>query len=173
MCDPVSISAGIAIAGAVVGTIGQVQQQAYQAKAASYAADAAQNQAAAEEARQRDRARRVLGSQLAAYGGAGIDPNSGTALDVAADSAAQVELDALTIRHGGRVHADAYNAEAAGYRAAMPATILGGALNAASGYYDATKASAVGTASTKTSRYGSAGASPGSYLQNYNLDRLG
>lgn len=156
MCD---IATGIMVAGAIVSTIGGVQQASYQRKAATYAATATQDQARAEESRNRDQARRLLGAQQAAYAGSGVAADSGSPLDVAADSAAQAELDALTIRHGGRVRSDYYRAEAAQAKASIPTTILGGALAAGSAY-----------ASRPVTPPGAPGGTSG-WLRNFNLDR--
>ncbi len=133
MCGP-AVAVGLMVASAVVSTIGAVQQASAQAKSARYAADATQDQARAEEALQRNQARRLLGQQQAAFAASGVRADSGSPLDVAADSAAQAELDALTIRQRGRVASDFYKFQARQARSTIPLTILGGTLNAASAF---------------------------------------
>lgn len=57
-----------------------------------------------QESRYRRQVRRQMGSMRANVGGSGIQM-TGSALDVLADSAAEAELDALTIRHEGKLEA--------------------------------------------------------------------
>ena len=72
-------------------------------------ANAAQQQAAADAERQRDRARRLSGSQQAAFANSGstLDSNS----DVAYDSAVQMELDAMTTEYKGKIMANRYTTQ--------------------------------------------------------------
>lgn len=81
-----------------------------QSKTAQYNADAMEGQAKVakqkavfEEDLHRDRVRKVLSSQQAAYGARGIDTSEGTALLTMQDTAGEGELDALAIRYGGDV----------------------------------------------------------------------
>ena len=108
--------------GFVVSAVDSIQRGQSAKAAANYNARIAENNAiaarqaaAAEASRERDRAMRLLGAQRAAYGKGGVQM-SGSALDVAGDTAAQAELDALTILYGGEARARASEADAAAQR---------------------------------------------------------
>ena len=109
----------IGTVASVVGSFSQGQSakaaSRYNAQIAENNAIAARQAAAAEAARERDRTMRLLGAQRAAYGKGGVQM-SGSALDVAGDTAAQAELDALTILYGGEARARASEADAASQR---------------------------------------------------------
>jgi hypothetical protein len=130
MCDVV---AALSVGGAIFGAIGQIQQASHNAAVANANAQQAIISANADEQKQRDQVRRILGAQQAGYGGAGVAVDSGSALDVAADTAAQGEVDALTIRYNGRLRANAAQSQAAAYQASIPGAILTGAVNAGTG----------------------------------------
>lgn len=83
----------------------------YNAQMARNNAQEARNQAAEEERRSRVQSRQVIGSQRAAAGASGVQLE-GSALDSIEESAANGELDALTIRHGGQAKAANYESEA-------------------------------------------------------------
>lgn len=109
MCD--WVTAALAAAQAVVGSIGQMQQASSQAATARANADIMERNAqlarqqAAEEARRiREAGARVGGQQRTAFGAAGVAVE-GTPLDVLGDTQQTVELDALTALYGGRVEA--------------------------------------------------------------------
>jgi hypothetical protein len=109
MCDPFSLALVGAVSTAVAagGSIAAGVQQQQTAKAD---AKEATQVAAYDEAQSRDRAKRLLGAQRAAYAKAGVDM-SGTPLDVTADTAAQQEIDALAIRWGGQQRAAGFRAQ--------------------------------------------------------------
>lgn len=113
------VAAILAIIGAVVGAAGAVYSGQQQQKAAKYNADV--NQKNAEQARQqamfdaeqtRAQNRKLLGAQRAAASASGLDPDSGSMLDVQQDSAIQGELEALTNIYTGRTSANASLAKA-------------------------------------------------------------
>lgn len=96
---------------AVVSAVGAVRSAQANSAAANFNAQVsernavvARQQAAADEARQRSITQRRLGSIRAAYGASGVTME-GTPLDLLEDSAAQAELDALTIRYKGELAA--------------------------------------------------------------------
>lgn len=68
------------------------------------------------ETRQRQATRGLIGSQRAALAAQGIEVDSGSALDVQADTAAMGELDALTIRNNAAREAYGYKVQALNYR---------------------------------------------------------
>lgn len=98
----------------------------------------------------RTKTRRLIGAQRAAYAGQGVDVESGSALEVQADTAYQGELDAITIRNNAFREAFGLEIDAAqtmqagqwAYRAGInnaAGTILGGASSAAGTYYMANR----------------------------------
>lgn len=108
---------GLQIVGGAMGAIGALQQGAaaqqageYNARIAEQNALLSRQQAASEEQRQRLFAKKEIGSIRAAYGASGV--TGGSSLDVLAESAANAELDALNIRHGGEMRSQGYLAQA-------------------------------------------------------------
>lgn len=97
-----SISEGNARAGQYGA---QKQAHDYNADVAAQNAEIAWQQAGAREEAQRRRGRMYIGKQYASIAQAGIDPNSGSAADVLAQSAAETELDALNLRYEGDMQA--------------------------------------------------------------------
>lgn len=102
----------LTVAGAVTGATGalsagkaQSDMANYNAAVAANQAIAAQQSAAFDEEQHRTKLAKLLSTQKANYGASGVDPNTGTPLQVMADTAAQGELDALAIRYGGAVGA--------------------------------------------------------------------
>ena len=113
----------------------------YQGEAAgsefNQAADAARRNA--ELARQQGNAReemvradsaRKLGIQRAAAAQSGFDPSSGSLLDLQADSASQLELDALTARYQSRLESIGFENQASSLHAKAKAARTTGYLNA-------------------------------------------
>ena len=110
ICEPISGTAGTiaivaTVASAVVGAAGaylgaQAQADAahQQAKVSGYLARDAILRGRREEQAERERVRRILGMQRAAFGASGGVVDVGSALDVLEDTAYFGELDALTIR---------------------------------------------------------------------------
>jgi len=99
-----------------IGTVGEVfaergaaeseaQAQETRARLADIEAGSIEDVARADEERDRRRAARILGRQVATAGAAGIDITSGSALLLELDSAKEAELSALTIRQRGAVGA--------------------------------------------------------------------
>lgn len=82
----------------------------YNAKVARENAKVARDQGAEEERRVRVQGRKVLGDIRANYGASGI--TGGSALDVLADSAANAEMDALTVRRNSEIRAYQFDQEA-------------------------------------------------------------
>lgn len=96
-------SAGIGVASA----INQMQVADYNADMQAQRAKDEQKISYYNEARQRDRTRRALATQRAAFAANGLDTTAGAPLLAAYDSAREAELDALTIRAGGNARAGA------------------------------------------------------------------
>lgn len=83
-----------------------------------------------DEDRLRRAGKRHIGGMKASIGASGVTI-SGSALDVIEDSAREIELDALTIRHRGEVEAAGFKSSASLDRARGVSKIIGGGLSAA------------------------------------------
>lgn len=94
-------------AGTAVQTIGAIQQGRSEQAAANYNAQAAQMDAAAKEAAQRNDAARQQGALRASLAKSGASME-GTPLMVMAESAANAELDALNTRITGQRESTLY-----------------------------------------------------------------
>lgn len=129
----------IGAAGAAIDFVGGII-------AADDARDAARaNARAAEEAARRekeatrlrlerlkDEGRRLRGEQVAQFAASGVGL-SGSALDIMADTAAQLELDAKLIEAGGALNETFYRNQARQQREAGRAAFTGGLLTSAAG----------------------------------------
>lgn len=183
MCDPVSI----AVTATAIMAGSSIYQGYTQRKEASYSAKISRNNATiqdrlAEDAIVRGDKREALmrrkiaafaGSQRAALAASGVNVDTGSASLLAADTLAQGELDALSIRDAAEREAWGYRSRAENYRTqseltkmagrnAQRATILSGfgnALSVGSGVYGGLKAPG--------SPGGSAGASIGGGVGGY------
>ena len=105
-------TAGASAYAAKSGADAQADAAKYNAKVATNAAQTAQLQAAFDAGQIRDKNRRLLGAQRAAFAASGIDPNSGTAMDVYQDTSTRGEWNALTAIYTGKVGANAQLAQA-------------------------------------------------------------
>jgi hypothetical protein len=115
MCGPAAI---IMAAGAAMSAMQQIQQgQAakaqgkFQAAVAENNATAARQQAAFQEARQREEVERGLAAQRVRFGKSGALA-AGSALDVSADRAVAGELAALSTRRSGELQAQSHGNQA-------------------------------------------------------------
>lgn len=114
MCEPVTLllaAAAMSAAGSVMQASAAKQAGEYNAQIAEQNALLAEQQAQEEERRFRINSRKQLGAMRAAYSASGVTLE-GTPWDVIAESTYTAELDALTIREGGRASSSAYEAEA-------------------------------------------------------------
>lgn len=108
----------MAIAGTVMAVMGALQQGKAASNAAKHNAAVndrnaliARQQAEEDVNRQRRDTRRRMGSIRARYGASGVTLE-GSPLDVIEDSAAEAELDALTIQHQGELKAQGFDINA-------------------------------------------------------------
>jgi hypothetical protein len=143
MCDPimgatlmtlpglgaVSVGSALAVGGGIVSAMGAIQSGNAQAKMAEHNANATLQQAKANEDLQRRRSEAALARGRVAVSASGIEM-SGSPLDVMAQSAADAELDALTVRYGGNVRADQLRmqgraAQSQGYMSAASNLLMG------------------------------------------------
>lgn len=116
MCEPTTI---ILAVGAVIGAVGQVRAgRAANETAKSNAqvnrimADDALARGAADEAAQRRKTASFKGEQAAIFGASGAEINTGSSLDILADTAEFGELDALRIRNNAEREAFGFEAGA-------------------------------------------------------------
>jgi hypothetical protein len=98
------IAAGVAVAGSAVSTVASVQQGKtakdtadYNAAAQNATAKSIQDKATQDAADQRLKTQRMVGTQIANAGAGGIDPNTGSPLEVESQTKEWGELDALRI----------------------------------------------------------------------------
>lgn len=106
------VGTGMSVYSAIKGGNAQVQSANYDANQAAQSAITVRRQSEVEAGRIRRQGDRALGEIRAAYAASGVDA-SGTPTEVLADSAAQVELDALTARYNGELQALGYERTAA------------------------------------------------------------
>jgi len=197
MCEPTTLAiAGLAATAistgaGIVGNISagnQAQQQAaYQAGVARnnqiLAERAAQDALARgkiEEGQARDKTRQLIGLQRAALAGNGVLIDTGSALNITADTAGIGELDALTIRSNAEREASGYRAQGMNYEAEAAmlrasgkssktdslwqagSTALTGLGSVATKWYDASASGAFG-GKPKYKPQNSLGGAPGQY----------
>jgi hypothetical protein len=185
-----AIAIGSLIYGAVTKTASQIKQGNAAKKAADASASAASDQAdltdwnakvadlqaadavtrgAMEESRFREGVRTMIGKQRAGIAGGNIDVNTGSAVDVQADTANLGELDALTIRTNAARQAWGYQVQGQDLRRRAIITRKEGANIAAAGQVAqsasrwaaaGTIVSSVGDAAIMAQRYGFGDKSP-------------
>lgn len=99
------VGVGVSAAGEVMSGINAANQYEYMQAAAEYEADYARERAAVEETQFRRKIAQTLGRQRALSGARGGEVNTGSNLEVLADTAGQLEADAALIRYGGDLEA--------------------------------------------------------------------
>ena len=136
----------LAAAGTAVSTYASIASASAQKKSAEYSAAVERNAAATAhqqaefDAQQiRDKTRRLVSSQRAAFSASGVDPNSGSAFDVQSDTKTQGEMEALIAIYTGRSASTAHMSQSrldsmrasyagsAGYLGAGSSLLTGGA----------------------------------------------
>jgi hypothetical protein len=100
----IMIAAAVASAASAYQA-GQTQKKAseYNAQVATMEADQQRQAGAANAADAMYKARLLLGTQKAAAAASGVDPGTGSPLEIASDTAARTTLDALRIKYGADV----------------------------------------------------------------------
>lgn len=151
MCEVATASlvlAGVATAMGAYGTYQQGQQQKaqaeYQAAVANNNAIIAERQAQdsldrgrVEEQQHRLKVAQMKGTQRSALAASGVQVDSGSALDVVADTAMMGEFDALTIRNNAEREAYAYRVQGSNYQAESGLYSLAGRNAARNGSFGA------------------------------------
>lgn len=100
----VSVGSALAVGGGIMSAFGAYSSGQAQQQQSNYNAQVERQQAMADEAAQRRRSSAILSQSRANIGASGVEI-AGSPLEVMAQSAADAELDALTIRYGGEMRA--------------------------------------------------------------------
>lgn len=139
MCDPATALAGASLAAGALSAVTQYQSGRQEAAVASANAESAQAQAqdsvnrgnaAADEARRRNR--QAMGTQMATAAANGADISTGSALDIFGDTAQFGELDALTTVNNAQREAYGYEVQARNYKSQASAAKKQGTVGAVS-----------------------------------------
>jgi len=134
--DPLTlmlIGTALNVGGGLLASRDQQKADRRNAAIADQNARLTRQQGAQNEAAQRRGASQLFGEQRAAFVQSGIDPSSGSALDVQDQSAAFSELDAMTIRYEHEMRALGLLSDAQQYRQDAKDTQRAGYLNAGAG----------------------------------------
>ncbi|HRT83735.1 MAG TPA: hypothetical protein P5523_03770 [Bacteroidales bacterium] len=156
LCEPVSIIggivAGVSAIGKAAGAVaeGNAARNAgeFNAQIAMNNAQLSRQQAAEDERVFRVSARKEIGGIRSGYAAGGIT-SEGNAQDVLEESAANAELDALKIKHGGEVRAKGFEADAALSKAKGEAAQTSAAFSAAGSLLEAAPKAYSGISSGK------------------------
>lgn len=151
---PLAVLVGIGVAGIVTSAVGQVKAGNAGKRAGEFNAqglEAQSDDALArgqdESSRLRSQVRGLIGTQRAAYAGQNVRVNSGSALDVQADTAGLGEMDAQQITQNAK-------REAWGYRQDAQSSRMGGQAAQSAGRWGAASSTLGGTTSLLTTVYG-------------------
>lgn len=106
------VAAAVSAAGMKMQYNAAEKSAKYNAKVNEQNAKTATEQSLYDAEQIRAKNKRVLGAQRAAYAASGVDPDSATSLDVAADTAQQGEMDALTAIYTGQMAATGHQSRA-------------------------------------------------------------
>lgn len=132
-----AILGGLGVASSLLGSQSQSKQLDYNAEAQEYAAIETELSGQSRALAIRDQADAILGAQVAAAAGSGVQIDTGSVLNVIEESAYNIELDALTVESDAKRQAAAQRKGAASTLAAKPSgvsTLLGAFGAGASGY---------------------------------------
>ena len=129
-------AAGVKAFGSVMQGESQARSEEFNSAIATQnAAIARQQGVAAVQAQQRDAARKI-GSMVASYGASGVQTDSGSPVDVLADSAAMATLDRLTLKYNYELKGAGFENQAAMDNMSAKSARTAGVLNALSGATD-------------------------------------
>lgn len=137
MCAPMM---AIGLVGAAVSAVGTIMSAKAQAEGLKAQAQWQQRQAAVEQMKtsyevqqERRRTQAMLGAQVAQYSGAGIDPSTGTPLEVGMGTVQEREMDVQAKRFAGQEEVERYKYDAKVSKMNAKNTMTAGILGAASG----------------------------------------
>jgi hypothetical protein len=134
------IAAAAAATGALGSLLGGLASSAEadrQVEAYSQAGEVAEKQARNAAAAERDKYRRLAGSQKAAYGATGVDVNAGSPLSVLADTDAEGEVSAMQLLYSGELEKWNNRIQAQAVRRKGDQALLGGILSMVTGFAQA------------------------------------
>lgn len=123
------ISAGLTSSAAIAGGVGAYQQGRYLQRVSEENARMTREAARINEQRLRTQRAKGLDELRASIGASGLSV-LGSPLELLGDEAAQAEMDALTVRHGGQVQARQQRIEGELAAAQGRAGLIGGLLSA-------------------------------------------
>ncbi|HLG87055.1 MAG TPA: hypothetical protein VKZ79_07650 [Alphaproteobacteria bacterium] len=98
-------AAGVAAVGSIASGVAQSNAAKYNAEVEQQRAQEAEQQAEAQAAIDKQNTARKMGQAEAAYGASGVDPNSGSPLNVMSDLATQGELTRQLTLYQGKIGA--------------------------------------------------------------------
>lgn len=124
------LSAAMSAVGAIAGGNAAGAAADYNAKVAKDNAHTAEVQGFMQSEAAREAGARSEGEAAATIGASGVQSGSGTALETLRESAINTQLDVLAARYTAGSQARAYNAQAAGDKAAASSARIGGYLGA-------------------------------------------
>jgi hypothetical protein len=132
-----AVLGGLGALTSIMGSQSDSQGLENQAISQEYSAIEAELSGRSQAASIRRQASAIIGSQVTAAAGSGVQVDTGSVLDVIEESAYNIELDALTVESDSKRQAEALRAGAASSRSAKPSgvsTLLGAFGAGASGY---------------------------------------
>lgn len=121
--------AAVAVASAAAGAAGtaiSVQSSQYNQEVAENNAKYAQQKAKADAAAHERRTARLQSAQRARIAASGLDPGSGSPLEIAAETARYAEADRRNILFGGQIAANQFDAQAFNAQQQGQAAIVSG-----------------------------------------------
>lgn len=102
-----AVGAAASAAGSISSGMAQQSAERYNAQVDQNNATQAQEAADAQSQVSEQQTASKLAQQKVDYAASGVDPNTGTPVDVMTDTASKGRLDALSLRYGGQVRAQA------------------------------------------------------------------
>ena len=132
-----AILGGLSVVSSLLGSKSQSDSLENQAESFEYAAIETLLSGQSQAAAVRRQASAIVGSQIAAAAGSGVQVDTGSVLDVIEDTAYNIELYALTIESDSKRQAEAQRKGASSARSAKPSgvsTLLNAFGAGASGY---------------------------------------
>jgi len=131
------LGGGLGVISSLLGSRSKSEGLEAQAKAQEYTAIETELSGRSQAQAVRRQANEIIGAQVSAAAGSGVQIDTGSVIDVIEDTAFKIELDALTIESDAKRAADAQRKGASSSRAAKPSgvsTLLGAFGSGMSGY---------------------------------------
>lgn len=122
----------IGIGGSILGGLGEKQESDYKADIARQRGLISLQQGMARGKEIRRDGKRIIGQQVAGFAKAGVEVNTGTPLEVIADTAGDIEYEALSAEYAGKIGQLSEEATASAYDNEGKNQFMGGLLSAGS-----------------------------------------